>query len=279
MLITDAAVREAAATLAESLGGDWTLDPEAPADGAAHLIYSDGRAISFRPIFGGATVQLWITGNAAPTLPDDATPAELAAHEAHIAARLPEGHRYNKATTLITDEEEDPAVIILRTLEDHLLPAFEYKPRYVGHRPWIDLFDNALAAVTAERGAPPAAADEAQPEATVEPAPAPEPGAEAVAEPEPEAVADPEPEPEAVADPDAEVEREPEAESEVGPPTGRSPQSQGPAGEGHSDHASTPVDESQREDDPTGGDAQPEAAPNRRPRKRTPKRRPRASTN
>ncbi|MBX7551499.1 hypothetical protein K1Y78_26540 [Streptomyces sp. tea 10] len=168
MLITDAAVRETAVTLTQRLGEDWALDPEAPADGAAHLIHGDGRAISFRPIFGGATVQLWITGNAAPTLPGGATPAEQAAHEAHIAARLPEGHRYNKATTLVTEEDEDPAVIILRALEDHLLPAFEYKPRYVGHRPWVDLFDNALAAVTAERGAPRASAepaDDIEPEA------------------------------------------------------------------------------------------------------------------
>ncbi|MDX3130605.1 hypothetical protein PV367_12555, partial [Streptomyces europaeiscabiei] len=62
MLITDAAVREAAANLAQSLGGDWVIDTAAPADGAAHLVYSDGRGISFRPIFGGTTVQLWITG-------------------------------------------------------------------------------------------------------------------------------------------------------------------------------------------------------------------------
>lgn len=69
MLITDAAVREAAANLAQSLGGDWAIDTAAPADGAAHLVYSDGRGISFRPIFGGTTVQLWITGSAAPRSP------------------------------------------------------------------------------------------------------------------------------------------------------------------------------------------------------------------
>lgn len=155
MLITDAAVRETAVTLVQSLGEGWALDAQAPADGAAHLVHVDGRAISFRPIFGGATVQLWITGNAAPPLPDKAPLAEQAAHEAREAARLPEGRRYNKATTLVSEEDEDPAVIILRTLEDHLLPAFEYKPRYVGHQPWVDLFDNALAAVTAERGASP----------------------------------------------------------------------------------------------------------------------------
>jgi hypothetical protein len=153
MLITDAAVREAAAKLAQSLGGDWAIDTAAPADGAAHLVYSDGRGISFRPIFGGTTVQLWITGSAAPPLPDDAILADRALHEAQLTARLAEGHRYNKATTLVTEADEDLELIILlilRTLEDELLPAFDYKPRYVGHRPWIDLFDSALSQVMDE---------------------------------------------------------------------------------------------------------------------------------
>ncbi|MEW2046670.1 hypothetical protein [Streptomyces sp. NPDC005476] len=271
MLITDAAVRETAATLAQSLGGDWTLDPEAPADGAAHLIYSDGRAISFRPIFGGATVQLWITGNAAPPLPHDATPADQVAHEARIAARLPESHRYNKATTLVTEEEEDPAVIILRTLED-LLPAFDYKPRYVGHRPWIDLFDNALAAVTAERGTPPATT-KADDEAAVEP------------EPQPESAPEPEPEPEPQSEPDAEPEANSATEGEHQP--------QGPAGDSQADGVFAPATEPPSEDDRPGADArheansansgsdqegeQPETTTNRRPRKRAPKRHPKAS--
>lgn len=154
MLITDAAVREAAANLAQSLGGDWAIDTAAPADGAAHLVYSDGRGISFRPIFGGTTVQLWITGSAAPPLPDDATLADHATYEAQLTARLPEGHRYNKATTLVTEADEDPELIILRTLEDDLLPAFDYKPRYVGHRPWIDLFESALSQVMDESRRP-----------------------------------------------------------------------------------------------------------------------------
>ncbi|GAA2521909.1 hypothetical protein [Streptomyces longisporus] len=154
MLITDAAVREAAANLAQSLGGDWAIDTAAPADGAAHLVYSDGRGISFRPIFGGTTVQLWITGGRVHPLPDDATLADRALREAQLTARLAEGHRYNKATTLVTEADEDPELIILRTLEGDLLPAFDYKPRYVGHRPWIDLFDKALSQVMDE--APPA---------------------------------------------------------------------------------------------------------------------------
>jgi hypothetical protein len=156
MLITDAAVREAAANLAQSLGGDWAIDAEAPADGAAHLVCSDGRGVSFRPIFGGTTIQLWITGNAAPPPPNGATLAEQAAYEAQIAARLPKGHRYNKAATLVTENDEEPERIIMRTLEDGLLPAFEYKPRYVGHQPWIGFFDKVLADVTAEQDTPPA---------------------------------------------------------------------------------------------------------------------------
>ncbi|UNO42193.1 hypothetical protein [Streptomyces sp. MST-110588] len=247
MLITYAAVRETAATLARSLGEDWTLDPEAPADGAAHLICSDGRAISFRPIFGGATVQLWITGNAAPTLPAGASPAERAAHEAHVAMRLPEGRRYNKATTLVTDEEEEPAVIILRTLED-LLPAFEHKPRYVGHKPWIDLFDNALAAVTAERTPSPAAATRGE-------------------DPEPEAEAAPEPE--AGPEPDSDAEVEPKAVSEAAPEVEPKPE---PEPDGDSESAPAETASSLT-------DEQPGAAAARRPRKRTPRRRPKAGTN
>ncbi|MDX2677012.1 hypothetical protein [Streptomyces soliscabiei] len=84
---------------------------------------------------------------------------EQAAHEAQIAARLAEGHRSNKAANLVTEDDEDPERIILRTLEEDLLPAFEYKPRYVGHRPWVELFDRALAAATAEHDATSAAAN------------------------------------------------------------------------------------------------------------------------
>ncbi|MFI6054113.1 hypothetical protein ACIBCO_28980 [Streptomyces violascens] len=247
MLITDAAVRETAAALAKSLGKDWTLDPEAPADGAAHLIYSDGRAISFRPIFGGATVQLWITGNAAPTLPAGASPAERATHEAHVAVRLPEGHRYNTATTLVTDEEEEPAVIILRTLED-LLPAFEHKPRYVGHKPWIDLFDNVIAAVTAERTPAPAAATSGE-----------DPDTESEPEAEPEQEVGPEP------DPEPEPEAEPQPEAAPDPNLGPNPVVK-PDGESDLAPAET-------------ADEQPGAAAARRQRKSTPKRRPKASTN
>ncbi|MFE2034240.1 hypothetical protein ACFXBB_13485 [Streptomyces scopuliridis] len=296
MLITDAAVRETAATLAQSLGGDWALDPEAPADGAAHLVYSDGRAISFRPILGGATVQLWITGNAAPPLPDDVTPAERATHEAQIATRLAQGHRYNKATTLVTEGEEEPAVIILRTLEDDLLPAFEYKPRYVGHRPWIDLFDNALAAVTAERDTPPAddLGNEDGPAPEAEPDLEPEPVAEVEAQPddEPEPVAEAEPEPDidvergpddesaSAADIAPEPEPEPVGHVEPEPDVEIKADAEGEGGQGGTpETAAVAQPEAGVEPEPAQADEQPGPTATRRPRKRTPRRRPKANTN
>ncbi|MFD9791302.1 hypothetical protein ACFWXK_10150 [Streptomyces sp. NPDC059070] len=255
MLITDAAVQEAAGTLAQSLGDDWALDPEAPTDGAAHLIHSDGRAICFRPIFGGATAQLWITGNTPPTLPSDATLAEQAAHQAHIATRLPKGHRYNKATTLVTEDDEDPAVIIQRALENHLLPAFEYKPGYVGHRPWADLFDSALAAVTAERPAPPAPAD-----TTSEAEPKPNP------QPETTPPSEKETQPEGPAREEHPDDAAPPAEEPGSPDAHQAPKAAPQA-------PPKPVTVEEAETQPS---ERPAADTSKRPRKRTPKRRPKA---
>jgi hypothetical protein len=272
MLITDAAVRETAANLAQSLGGDWVIDPEAPVDGAAHLIYSDGRGISFRPLFGGTTVQLWITGNAAPPPPDGATVAERAVYEAQLAARLPEGHRYNKSTALVTEDDEDPEHLILRTLEDELLPAFEYKPRYVGHQPWIELFDNALADVAAERAAPPASGSNHE-DSEPEHAGGDEADQEVEREPAPEADEDRQPEgdageetPQQTTPPDDEP--EPEATQPSSPGADAGPES--------------PPEPSPADDVSGEADDQPAAettpAKKRRPRSRTTKRAPKAST-
>ncbi|MFM9493638.1 hypothetical protein ACKI1Q_08370 [Streptomyces galilaeus] len=287
MLITDAAVREAAANLAQSLGGDWVIDTAAPVDGAAHLVYSDGRGISFRPIFGGTTVQLWITGSAAPPLPDDATLADHALREAQLTARLAEGHRYNKATTLVTEADEDPELIILRTLEDDLLPAFDYKPRYVGHRPWIDLFDSALSQVMDE--APPATGTSLRdngPEAHTTPPDVgedAEPTTDAESGPAADNEASIEPDPTPAPDGDQQADN-PAADEvqEEGPSPGEEPDpevAQSPSSEPETESASEP-----RPSGESGGeeDAQPaaETSPStkRRPRSRTPKRRPKASS-
>ncbi|WP_105968373.1 hypothetical protein [Streptomyces geranii] len=287
MLITDAAVREAAAHLAQSLGGDWAIDAEAPADGAAHLIYSDGRGISFRPIFGGTTVQLWITGSAAPPLLDSAALADHALYEAQVAARLPEGHRYNKATTLVTEADEDPELIILRTLEDDLLPAFDYKPRYVGHRPWIDLFDSALTQVMDEaplatgtslrdcgpeaHATPSNVVEDPEPATDTEPGP--------VGDSDPEIESDPTSAPEGDQQPEsaaadeaqegapAPVE-EPEPQPEVAQPSSADPDAASeskPSGEISGEADAQPASETSSTTKP-------------RPRSRTPKRRPKASS-
>ena len=287
MLITDAAVREAAANLAQSLGGDWAIDTAAPADGAAHLVYSDGRGISFRPIFGGTTVQLWITGSAAPPLPEDATLADHALREAQLTARLAEGHRYNKATTLVTEADEDPELIILRTLEDDLLPAFDYKPRYVGHRPWIDLFDSALSQVMDE--VPPATGTSLRDcgsEAHMTPSGVGE-SAEPMVDTESGPVADndpaiePDPTPTSDGDQQAdnpgadEVQEEDSSPAEEPEPEVMRPPSSGP----ETDSASEPRPSGEISGE---ADAQPaaETSPSakRRPRNRTPKRRPKASS-
>ncbi|KFF98130.1 hypothetical protein IQ62_27090 [Streptomyces scabiei] len=287
MLITDAAVREAAANLAQSLGGDWVIDTAAPADGAAHLVYSDGRGISFRPIFGGTTVQLWITGSAAPPLPDDATLADRALREAQLTARLAEGHRYNKATTLVTEADEDPELIILRTLEDDLLPAFDYKPRYVGHRPWIDLFDSALSQVMDE--APPATGTSLRdcgPEAHATP---PDVGEDA--EPTTDAESGPvtdndlaiEPDPTPAPDGDQQAESPAADEVQEGDPS----PTEEPDPEVTQPSSAEPEADSASEPRPSGAisgeaDAQPAAetgpTTKRRPRSRTPKGRPKASS-
>ncbi|MCX5328089.1 hypothetical protein [Streptomyces sp. NBC_00140] len=280
MLITDAAVREAAANLAQSLGGDWAIDTAAPADGAAHLVYSDGRGISFRPIFGGTTVQLWITGSAAPPLPDDATLADHALREAQLTARLAEGHRYNKATTLVTEADEDPELIILRTLEDDLLPAFDYKPRYVGHRPWIDLFDSALSQVMDEappttgtslrdcgpeaHATPPNVGDNAEPATGTEPGPVAD--NDPAIEPDPDQQAE-NPVADEVQDEGPSLAQEPDPE--VAQPLSVEP-------EAESDSEPGPSSENGDSDDQPAAEASPSAK--RRSRSRAPKRHPKASS-
>ncbi|WP_328404051.1 hypothetical protein OHS70_34390 [Streptomyces sp. NBC_00390] len=160
MLITDAAVKETGLTVARTLGSGWNIDADAPADGAAHLLHIDGSRLGFRPIFGGVTVQLWITGNATPPLADDADAAAKAVHETYLAGRLAEGRHYHAAVSLVGTEgkpaDKEPADLIIETLHERLFPAFEQKPFYVGHRPWIATFEGAMADIAAEQETQPA---------------------------------------------------------------------------------------------------------------------------
>ncbi|MFJ3630768.1 hypothetical protein [Streptomyces sp. NPDC090112] len=165
MLINDEATRQAAETIGNALGVGFTLRNAAIAGGAAHIEYPDGRALGFRPIFGGAVVQLWIVGNAKAA--GEGEPPTLA---------LLEGQLYHASLSLIrplsdpaetdvspTDAEaeapgDDPAELILEKFKTDLIPAFDFKPHYVGHRPWEEAFNHALADAIGEPHTEPAAA-------------------------------------------------------------------------------------------------------------------------
>ncbi|MET9318778.1 hypothetical protein ABZX75_01050 [Streptomyces sp. NPDC003038] len=149
MLINDEATRQVAETVGNALGIGFTLRNAVLANGAAEMGYPDGRVLGFRPIFGGAFVQLWIIGNAKPA--GDGEPPTLG---------LLDGQLYHAAISLIDAEDTDPADLILEKLTNDLLPAFEFKPHYVGHRPWEDAFNNALADSIAEQSSRSRDADE-----------------------------------------------------------------------------------------------------------------------
>ncbi|WP_327413831.1 hypothetical protein [Streptomyces sp. NBC_01233] len=141
VLINDEATRQVAETVGNALGIGFTIRNAVLVGGAAELGYPDGRVLGFRPIFGGAFVQLWIIGNAKPA--GEGEPPTLG---------LLDGQLYHAAISLIDAEDTDPADLILEKITNDLLPAFEFKPRYVGHRPWEDAFNNALADAIAEQG-------------------------------------------------------------------------------------------------------------------------------
>jgi hypothetical protein len=164
--------------LAARLG--WQLDG-LDYDGIVHLQGDLERQIGMRLINNGNTVQLWATGGTQPTdQPADAV------------APLPHGHHYNTAVHIGSlTEDQDPGIVLYNTVRDNLLPVFDAKPHYVGHRPWEP--DIAPAAEPdAEATIPPAAGVDEQPAPVPEPQtpadqPAPEPQPEAKPEPEPEA--------------------------------------------------------------------------------------------
>lgn len=64
-------------------------------------------------------------------------------------------------------EDQDPGVVLYNHVRDKLLPVFDAKPHYVGHRPWEEAFDSALSEVMNESAPAPQAP--AEPAATVIP--------------------------------------------------------------------------------------------------------------
>ncbi|THA31416.1 hypothetical protein [Streptomyces sp. A1547] len=157
MLINDEATRQVAETIGNALGVGFTLRNGAIAGGAAHIEYPDGRALGFRPIFGGAIVQLWIVGNAKPA--DEGEPPTVALREGQLyhaslslIRPLPDPAGADDSHAEDDGPDDDPAELILEKFKTDLIPAFDFKPHYVGHRPWEDAFSNALAASIVEQG-------------------------------------------------------------------------------------------------------------------------------
>ncbi|MDY0811403.1 hypothetical protein [Kitasatospora purpeofusca] len=84
-----------------------------------------GRTISARARTEGTTLQLWIT---APRTP-------AAAPSPDRPRPLRPGRNYHTVLNLL-DLDGDPAQTIHSVLTRDLLPVFDAKPYYVGHRPW-----------------------------------------------------------------------------------------------------------------------------------------------
>ncbi|MFF1839770.1 hypothetical protein ACFVXE_37245 [Streptomyces sp. NPDC058231] len=121
--LAPSALHATAEDLAVRLG--WQLDG-LDYDGIVHLQGDLERQIGMRLINNGSTVQLWATGGTQPT-----------DQPAYGIAPLPHGHRYNTAVHISAlTEDQDPGVVLYNTVRDNLLPVFDAKPYYVGHRPW-----------------------------------------------------------------------------------------------------------------------------------------------
>lgn len=174
MQLAPSALHATGEDLAARLG--WQLDG-LDYDGIVHLQGSLERQIGMRLINNGSTVQLWATGGTHP-----------ADHPADAVAPLPYRHSYNMAVHIgALTEDEDPGVVLYDTVRDNLLPVFDAKPYYVGHRPWEPDIAPAVEPDAEVASTPAAGADE-------QPAPAPEPKTPAdQPEPQPEPEAKPAP--------------------------------------------------------------------------------------
>ncbi|MGW1157815.1 hypothetical protein ACWD48_06215 [Streptomyces sp. NPDC002519] len=198
---------------AETLGGylDWTPN-ELIIDDVVSLDGPQDRHIGMRLTGNGSSIQLWATGGAEPT---DPQPADS-------LAPLPRGHRWHTWVHIGRLEADgDPATVLYDAITDRLLPVFDTKPLYVGHRPWEDRFDSALSEVLDE-STPGTSLRDCDPEAhttpndagegvgqavNTDPAATPDesttPAADETGQPDPEAA--PTPEPQAPAEPAAKV--------------------------------------------------------------------------
>ncbi|MDX3766450.1 MULTISPECIES: hypothetical protein [unclassified Streptomyces] len=174
MQLAPSALHATGEDLATRLG--WQLDG-LDYDGIVHLQGDLERQIGMRLINNGSTVQLWATGGTQPT-----------DHPADAVAPLPYRHRYHMAVHIgALTEDQDPGIVLYNTVRDNLLPVFDAKPYYVGHRPWEPdiapaVEPDAEATIPAAAGVDEQPASAAAPEPQTpadQPAPQPEPEPEA----------------------------------------------------------------------------------------------------
>lgn len=191
MQLAPSALHETAETLGGYLG--WTPN-NLIIDDIVSLDGPHNRQIAMRLNSDGSNIQMWAIGG---TQPADQEPAE-------DIAPLPRGYRWNSWVHIgRLEADRDPATVLHNAITERLMPVFDAKPLYVGHRPWEEAFDSALSEVMAEstptegtslRDCRPEAHNEphdarqedtghTEPAPVTEPAPAPEPAAHAAEEP------------------------------------------------------------------------------------------------
>ncbi|MGW3242186.1 hypothetical protein [Streptomyces sp. NPDC001070] len=124
MQLAPSALHATAETLGSQLG--WTPN-ELIIDDVISLDGPLDRQIAMRLLDNGGTVQMWATGG---TQPADHQPTEG-------LAPLPQGHRWHTWVHIGgLEADADPAAVLHDAITDRLLPVFDTKPLYVGHRPW-----------------------------------------------------------------------------------------------------------------------------------------------
>ncbi|MEU3342258.1 hypothetical protein [Streptomyces sp. NPDC006668] len=138
MQLAPSALHDTAGTLGGYLG--WTLN-ELIIDDIVSLDGPHERRIALRLNSDANNVQMWAIGGIQAA---DQEPAEG-------ITPLPRGHHYNSWVHIGSlQPDEDPATVLYSAITERLMPVFDAKPLYVGHRPWEEAFDSALSEVMAE---------------------------------------------------------------------------------------------------------------------------------
>ncbi|MGW2700867.1 hypothetical protein [Streptomyces sp. NPDC001340] len=124
MQLAPSALHETAGTLGGYLG--WTLN-ELIIDDIVSLDGPHERQIAMRLNSDGNNIQLWAVGGTEPV--------GLELVEGIVP--LPRGHRWHTWVHIgRLEADRDPATILYDAITDRLMPVFDTKPLFVGHRPW-----------------------------------------------------------------------------------------------------------------------------------------------